>query len=219
MEQLVNSLSILSIKNNSLIDEAKIDTLKNIITNNKYVKNCKSNKKKDKNSLSYLFKTNLSQSDCIKTGICLETIITDLILSQNKNLINIKEKNSKGLKECDHLFQDNINNIIYYAELKSNLNLDTEKCKSTINKCIDNLKTLELKYKDTDYKVKMFLVSLRFTSKNNIPSNIKNKYVKIDYNLVGINEYLENLLNVKLYFNDETYKEFINILINKMFIK
>jgi hypothetical protein len=212
MEDLINDLSTLSIEDKKL---EKINKLKIIISKNKYVQNCTSNKKKDKNSLSYLIEKNLSQSDCIKTGIGMENIIKDIILHENKNLINIKEKNSKGDKEFDHLFKDDINKIIYYAELKSNLNLDTEKCKSTSNKCKDNLKILQEKYKD--YKIIMFLVGLRYTNKNNIPRTIEKKYLEINNNLVGINEYLENLLNIKLYFDDITYKNFINILVNEMF--
>ena len=44
-------------------------------------------------------------------------------------LKNIKSNTKKGDKETDHLFIDDLNKNIYYAELKSNLNLDTEKRK------------------------------------------------------------------------------------------
>lgn len=45
-----------------------MNELNNIITHNNYVINCKSNKKKDVDSLSSLINRNLSQSDCIKLG-------------------------------------------------------------------------------------------------------------------------------------------------------
>ena len=51
---------------------------------------------------------------------------------KNTQYKNIKEKNTKGKKETDHLFMDVNNKIIYYAEIKSNLNLDTEKSNETV---------------------------------------------------------------------------------------
>lgn len=106
-----------------------------IIENNIYVKECKSNKKKDINSLSYLLDTIISQSDCIKLGIGCERILCDFILSNAQHLSNIKPINKKGSKERNHLFIDTKNKIIFYAELKGNINLDTEKSiETSINK-------------------------------------------------------------------------------------
>jgi hypothetical protein len=194
-------------------DNSTYNVLKNIINNNIYIKNCISNKNKDINSISYLIDYKLSQSDCIKLGIGLEKILQDFILIQNVNLINIKQKNKKGDKEKDHLFIDNNNKIIYYAELKSNLNLDTEKSKSTCNKCLDIKKELCEKYKD--YKINMFLVSLRHYAKEIIPHNICNRYINLNDKLVGINEYL-NALSILIKFNNENeYKLLLNLLAKK----
>lgn len=93
-----------------------------------YIQKSFSNKKKDFCSLSYLSEKKLSQSDCIKLGNAIEKILSDLIIKKT-NLVNIKEKNKKNYKEKDHLFKDEKNKIIYYAELKGNLNLDSEKSK------------------------------------------------------------------------------------------
>ena len=139
--------------------ESNISSIKQTIDGNIYIKNSASNKKKDINSLSYLIdKIQLSQSDCIKLGTGLEKILSDLILDNNKLLINIKSKNIKGVKEKDHLFKDDANKIIYYAEIKSNLNLDTEKCKSTSKKCIDIFNELTEIY--PGYIINMFLVQV-----------------------------------------------------------
>ena len=140
-----------------------------IIRKNKYINNCSSNKKIDINSLSYLIDYDLSQSDCIKIGIGIENILKDFIL-ENTNLKNIKTKNKKGIKEKDHLFMDINKKIIYYAEIKSNLNLDTEKSKQTYKKCLDIEKELQEEYKD--YEIKMFLVGVRYYEKKIIPKTI-----------------------------------------------
>jgi hypothetical protein len=191
-----------------------MDYLTEIITNNSYVKNCTSNKEKDINSLSYLICRELSQSDCIKLGTGIEKVLKDIIIDKNKQLENIKPKNSKGQKEKDHLFKDEKNKIIYYAELKSNLNLDTEKCKSTSDKC--ELILDELKTEFVDYEIKMFLIGIRYYDKKIIPKIIINKYKNIHNNVVGINDYLQEL-NAGIQFDENDYKEFLNILANSMF--
>ena len=53
-------------------------------------------------------------------GNCLEKIFRDVILHYTK-LKDIKRENEKGNKEKDHLFCDEKQKIIYYAELKSNI--------------------------------------------------------------------------------------------------
>ena len=189
--------------------------LKDIIDKNDYVFSCISNKKKDYNSLSYLIEKDLSQSDCIKLGIGIEKVFKDIIISRNTNLENIKPINKKGQKEKDHLFKDETTKTIYYAEIKSNLNLDTEKCKSTSEKC-SQIKE-ELKIEFPDYEIKMFLVGIRYYEKNIIPKIISNKYISIADNLFGINDYL-SIMNSNIKFeNEKKYIDFLNYLSSKMF--
>jgi hypothetical protein len=177
--------------------------------------NCKSNKTKDKESLSYLIDKNLSQSDCIKIGNGIEYIFADIILNYNKNLVSIKQKNIKDKKERDHLFLDEKNKIIYYAELKSNLNLDTEKCKSTSEKCITIENELKKEY--PDYKINMYLVGNRYYETKIIPKHIMKKYNVITFNVIGVNNYF-NELSINYKFNNENeYKSFLNYMANKMF--
>jgi len=83
-----------------------MENIKNIIDINEYINTCFIKETKDYYSLSYLVKNNLSQNSCIKLGIAIEKILIDIILYYNKNLINIKEKNKKNIKEKDHLFKD-----------------------------------------------------------------------------------------------------------------
>ena len=190
------------------------------IEENEYVSNCVSNEKKDFNSLSYLIDKDkkLSQSDCIKMGHGIENVFTDIILSKSgKKLTNIKRKNTKGKKETDHLFLDEENKTIYYAELKSNLNLDTEKCKSTSEKCILIEKELNEIY--DGYNVNMYLLGLRYYEKSLIPKTISKKYENIHTNVIGVNEYFD-LLNIDYQFKDEEeYKQFLNFMAFKLFDK
>jgi len=198
-----------------LIIENDVNDLKLIIDNNKYVKECISNKSKDFNSLSSLVDMNLSQSDCIKFGNGMEKILNDVIINKNPQLKNIKPVNKKGKKERDHLFKNEVIKTIYYAEIKSNLNLDTEKCKSTSDKCLQIYEELRLEY--PDYFIKMYLVGTRYYDKTIIPKIIKNKYLSIEENVVGVNEYLTELGTNFIFETEILYKEFLNYLANSMF--
>ena len=192
-----------------------MENLKKIINANEYVNACVSNKTKDYNSLSYLINRDLSQSDCIKLGNGSEKVFIDIILKNNTNLENIKPKNKKGKKEKDHLFMDETIKTIYYAEIKSNLNLDTEKCKSTRDKCMQVLDELKDEY--PEYTIKMFLVGIRYYKKSIIPKVISDKYLCIDANVMGVNDYLTEM-NTNIHFDtEEIYKEFLNYLADQMF--
>lgn len=227
IDLIINETSNININkvNDELIDKENIkiitiDDLKKTIDKNEYIKKCSSNKEISVDSLSYLVSDmNLSQSDKIKMGTGIEKILRDFIVNYNKNLENIRteKKLKKGEKEKDHIFKDKKNKIIYYAELKSNLNLDTEKSKSTSEKCL--LIEQELKEKYIGYTIKMYLVNLRYLDKKNIPELILNKYPNISSNICGLNEYLNNL-GVDYTFKDEKeYAIFLNHLVKKMFKK
>jgi hypothetical protein len=185
----------------------------NLIKNNSYITNSKSNKKKDKTSLSYLFKDfNLSQSDNIKIGIALEKLLIDDI---SRHYQNIKySSNIKNSKDKDHLFLDNDNKIIYYAELKSNINLDTEKTKETISKCFDIYHSLSLQF--PDHVVIMSLVCLRYCNKTDIPSFLLKKFSNISFHLCGINDYYA-VLQIKKKFTDVSYKIILDTIVKSMF--
>ena len=190
--------------------------LKSVVNGNEYVQACISNKAKDVHSLSSLVDRPMSQSDCIKLGTGLEKVFCELVLALNPDLTSIKPNNSKGKKERDHLFVNEATKVIFYAELKSNLNLDTEKCKSTSNKCLQIEAELAEEY--PDYIIKMFLVGLRYYNKTLLTRVITNKYAEIPEHLVGVNDYFEVLTGDALLFADETgYKEFLTYLADQMF--
>lgn len=196
-------------------DTNNLETLFSSINLCDYVINSKSNKHKDISSLSSLVKKKmLSQSDCIKLGTGVERVILN-ICSKNINFINIKQKNSKGKKEKDHLFINNETKEIYYAEFKSNINLDTEKSKSTYEKILFIID--ELKHTYPNYKINGYLVAARYYDTNIIPLLLLNKYIPIKNNVIGINNYL-TLFEQDNFNNEEHYSEWINTIANKMFI-
>lgn len=189
--------------------------LKSVIDGNEYVQACTSNKAKDVHSLSSLVDRQMSQSDCIKLGTGLEKVFSELVLVLNPDLTDIKPKNSKGKKERDHLFVNEEQKVIFYAELKSNLNLDTEKCKSTTNKCLQIEAELAEEY--PDYIIKMYLLGLRYYNKSLFPKIITNKYAEIPDHLVGVNDYFEELTGDPLFADEPGYKEFLKYLADQMF--
>jgi hypothetical protein len=189
------------------------DALLTLIHENQYIQKCSSNKKKDVNSLSSLITRELSQSDCIKLGNGVEKFFIDFIMKYT-SFTNIKGQNKKGEKEKDHLFCDEERKIIYYSELKSNLNLDTEKSKSTYFKCLGIVEDLKNEY--PGYTIRWCLLGLRQLTYDDMPSIIQKKYSTVKDNLFGINQYL-TMLNIDLRFNIETYTSLLNNIANAMF--
>jgi hypothetical protein len=189
------------------------EDMDNMIAECSYITECVSNKKKDENSLSYLVDIPLSQSDCIKLGTGYEKLLAEIVLKYT-TFKNIKSKNEKGVKEKDHLFMDDVNKVIYYAELKANLNLDTEKSKSTYQKC--QLIVDELRNTYPDYTIMWCLLGYRYTSKEKMSKVINTKYKDIKDNVFGINDYLQ-MLEIPYTFTEEKYKDFINKIAVAMF--
>lgn len=209
-ELLSSQLNILETKE----DDDDINTqneLLDLITDELYITR-KINK--DYDSFSYLIDKDINQSQSIQIGCRMEKFIRKIILELNKNIKDIKQKNQKNQKEKDHLFIDTENKIIYYAELKANLNLDTEKSKSTYEKCLLIKNELEEKY--PEYEIKWCLLGFRYLTNNLISTNIRNKYSVINNNLFGINNYFE-MFNINFRFkNEDDYKNFINNFINRI---
>lgn len=179
-----------------------------LITKNSYVNKKITKKIKiDKSSLRYLVNKNLTQSECIRLGYAVEKMLSDLVMSLNKQTTNIKEKNKKGVKETDHLFlyKDNV----IFSEIKTNLNLDTEKTKSTVDKCKSISERLAKMYPE---KINWKIVGARYATK--IPCNIIKKY-KCN-NICSVNEYLE-LFDTDFKFTESEYQKWINCIAEKMF--
>ena len=103
---------------------------------------------------------------------------------------------------------------IIYAEIKSNIQLDTEKYKSTYEKIIFIIDDLKKTY--PEYKVQGYLVAARYYDTKIIPKKLLTKYTPIQNNVIGVNNYLA-LFGLDYFNNEEDYIKWINTLATKMF--
>lgn len=146
-------------------------------------------------SISSLIYIPLTQSQCIKFGTHVEKLLRNFI-SLHSHVDNIRPQNKKGESERDHLFEVDGRKI--YAELKCNLNLDTEKRKKTCEK-IQKISKEE--------NCNGYLLGLRYI--NNIPAKILKQYE--DVNVISVTDYFRlfgipcpfngNELNYKIWLN------------------
>jgi len=112
-------------------------------------------------------------------------------------------------KDIDLIFKDETNKIIYYRELKANIELDTEKLQATIAKCKEIEKYLETIYKKykIDSGILNWSVYNRIILKNGL-SNIRtfeNNGIKINH----MEDFL-NIIQIKCT-EDDYYLYFKNI--------
>jgi len=151
------------------------------------------------------------QSINIKLGRLGEWLSKELI-SANPNLKLLKcgvQKINDKRKDVDLLFEDKENKIIYFRELKGNIELDTEKLPATISKC----KEIEyaLKIEHIDYHIDCGVLNWSVYNRKILTaglSNIKtfeNGGIKINH----MNEFLE-IINV-VWNEDDYYAYFREI--------
>jgi len=163
--------------------------------------------------MRYLVEKDLNQSQCIRLGIELENLWRDFILSSNPHWIKLEEKLVEH-KQCDHLFVNQNKKLIIYAEIKSNLNLDTEKSLSTILKC--QLIERKLVQKYPEYNVQMFLVGMRYFKTHMIPPKILYKYKIFTENVCGVNEYFQ-MFGIDNFRDEMEYKQIVNEFVELLF--
>jgi len=194
-----------------------LEELKNFTKECSYIRKqkeeIKSKNKLDEASLSFIINRKMSQSESIRLGIAIECYLRDFI-GYKTRLKNINKKNCKGQKQKDILFIDYNQKIIYYSEIKTNLNLDTEKSKSTYIKCQDIVKELEYEYKD--FQIKWCLLGARYINCHEISEKVKKKYIDIKDNLFGINEFFQ-MFDINLVVSNKEYKDLLNHIANECF--
>jgi hypothetical protein len=210
----------MDIDNIETMASKKMDLFTYIINKNLYVDACFSESNRDVDSFYYLVDRQISHSDTIKLGITVEKIFRDVI-NMNPNLTDIKEKNKINVSEKDHLFLDKTNNKIYYAEVKGNLNLDTEKKYATRNKMEKIVKELKENY--PGYTIQKYLFAPRYVTTELIPERIKKLYKSTKYAdfityFIGVNDYLQALGIPYQFTSEDTYKKMINDLVNRLFV-
>lgn len=142
------------------------------------------------------------QSMNIKLGRLGEFLSKELIKT-NHNLellqCGVQKINNKK-KDIDLIFKDETNKIIYYRELKGNIELDTEKLPATIAKCIEIENALKTTY--LDYSINCGILNWSVYNRKILSaglSNIKafeNAGIKIDH--------MEDFLNIVNIFWEES---------------
>lgn len=168
------------------------------LTNNHFSSCGDKYKKKSDNSesISSLIAYTLKQSQCIKIGTLIENLLRQYICC-HEHIQNLKDKNIKGKKERDHLFMCRGKKV--YAELKSNLSLDTEKRKATARK---------VKLISEEEACDGYLVGLRYYS-GDVPSDVKSRFPGT--RVISLSQYL-NLLEIECPFGgvEMGYKIWLN---------
>jgi hypothetical protein len=139
-------------------------------------------------SISYLLygEKPSEQSINIKIGLFGEFLSKELINNSNLKLLNcgIQTFNNKK-KDIDLIFKNEENKTIYYRELKGNIELDTEKLPSTINKC----KEIEifLKKQYIEYNINSGILNWSIYNREILKQNTRhiktfeNNGIKIDH--------------------------------------
>uniref|UniRef100_A0A6C0LMK2 Uncharacterized protein n=1 Tax=viral metagenome TaxID=1070528 RepID=A0A6C0LMK2_9ZZZZ len=125
-------------------------------------------------SISYLLygEKPSEQSINIKFGHFGEFLSKEMIQC-NQNLELLPCGNTlinKRLRDVDLIFIDKTKNVLYYRELKANINLDTEKLPATIIKCNDIVAFLKSKYED--YTIDYAILNWSIYDRNNLTSGI-----------------------------------------------
>lgn len=188
----------------------------NIASVHKYISSIKQKAKAGRHdtSLSYLVSRDISQSTCIRLGIVCEQIAVLLLSSLLEGkMTNAIQKTSKGKKQRDIHFCNMESMTAIYAEVKGNINLDTEKAPETIKKII----YIENEIREKGFAVNTYLISLRYLRTADISEqNIKKKYSGVK--LIGIADFIENMkcelpLQLQTY---EKYSEFLTYLTTKL---
>lgn len=199
------------------IQPSTYDCFLNAIAMSDYVQSCFSKTTRDNASISSLIDRHLSQSDCIKIGIAVEDVLRMFIKTHIKGVKDIKERNTKNKKEKDHLFVNEHTRVVHYAEIKANLNLDTEKYNATIHKCLQIHEELSAQF--PDYTINMYLVGARYLHASDISKPIHRKYSSIQGCLIGVNDYLMQLGYAGEPLSLTTYRELLNKMADNMFNK
>jgi hypothetical protein len=168
-------------------------------------------------SISYLLygKKPSEQSINIKMGRFGEFILKECVkLTQRFELLNcgIQQINNKK-KDVDLIFKDEINKIIYYRELKGNIELDTEKLPATISKCNEIEDSLKNTYQD--YTINCGIVNWGVYNRKILTTGLSN--IKTFEN-GGIKiEHVEDFLQIiNICWNEDDYYSYFREIGNKI---
>jgi hypothetical protein len=171
-------------------------------------------------SISYLlYGEKLSeQSINIKFGKFGEFLAKQLIIiTPNLELLKcgIQIINGKK-KDVDLIFKDEINKIIYYRELKGNIELDTEKLPATILKCKEIETSLQSTY--SEYSINCGILNWSVYNRKILTVAIP-KIEKFETEGIKI-DHMEDFLNIiNVSWDEDDYYLYFREIGNKIILK
>lgn len=158
----------------------------------------------NQNSIRSLLDFPISHSQSIRLGTTIENVMR-VYISETSDWKDIKPSNKAGVKERDHLFERS--GVKIYAELKSNLDLDTEKKIATRDKAKNIAK---------EEQVRALILSLRHFSKDTISNSYVKFYNKHNVDVISFQEYFD-VLDISCPFNNiDEYKKWLNYMAFKL---
>ena len=158
------------------------------------------------------------QSINIKLGKFGEYLSKELINS-NHNLELLTcgvQKINSNKKDVDLIFKDNVNKIIYYRELKGNIELDTEKLPATITKCKEIENSLKTTY--LDYTINCGILNWSVYNRKILTAGLSN--IKT-FESGGIRvDHMGDFLNIiNVYWSEDDYYSYFREIGSKIKIK
>lgn len=170
-----------------------------------YFKNKPIRRKNNKqNSIRSLLDFPISHSQSIRLGTTIENVMR-VYISETSDWKDIKPSNKSGAKERDHLFEKS--GVKIYAELKSNLDLDSEKKIATRDKAKNIAK---------EEQVRAIILSLRHFSKDTLNNSCVNFYKKHHVDVISFQEYFD-VLDINCPFDSiDDYKKWLNYMAFKL---
>ena len=165
--------------------EKEINIIKELLITEKNKEILQKKENKDWNIKKLLGREDLNQSQSIIFGKQIfEKLIKDIAEKYNSKISNklildiydTGNSNQKGKKEMDIYFE--YNDVNYYFECKTNLNLDSEKSKATDKKVgdiFDYLRKTETKPVDGG------VLSCWYEKENKLPIKVKNVFYMKDF--------------------------------------
>lgn len=140
-------------------------------------------------SLSMLVNQRLTQSQAIRFGIEIENLILNIVkISKNVKWINLKNISTNGKnKQIDCLFEKD--GKYYYFEIKSSINLDSEKAPETNRKIKDIAESIETQQKiSTKGSLLSVYYSSAFKGKSLVRKGYDSLFFMEDFfKLIGMN--------------------------------
>jgi len=168
-------------------------------------------------SISYLLygQKPSEQSINIKLGRLGEFMSKEFIMANpNLKLLDCGvQKIGDKKKDVDLIFKDELNKMIYYRELKGNIELDTEKLPATISKCNEIEDSLKNTYQD--YTINCGIVNWGVYNRKILTTGLSN--IKT-FETGGIKiEHVEDFLQIiNICWNEDDYYSYFREIGNKI---